>query len=105
MTQSTSLSGAYAVSQGDTPENVDEEILEELEGNNEEEIISEVFQILNSLENGQIDESLPRRSAEDVAFDMDEIIIEEDNYYTDHTSDSDDESDVSSEDGVENFEL
>jgi hypothetical protein len=36
---------------------------------------------------------------------MDETIIEEDNYYTDDTSDSDDESDVSSEDAMENFEL
>ena len=38
------------------------------------------MQILDNMENGQIDksESLPRTSAEDVAFDMDEIIIEED---------------------------
>ena len=45
---------------------------------------------------------LPRISAEDVAFDMDEIIIdEEDYYYTDGTSNSD----ASSKDSVEDFEL
>ena len=34
------------------------------------------------MENGQIlDESLPRISGEDVAFDMDEIIIDEEDYY------------------------
>ena len=50
---------------------------------------------------GQIlDESLPRISAEDVAFDMDEIIIDEEDYYTDGTSDSD----ASSKDSVEDFE-
>ena len=57
------------------------------------------------MENGQIDESLPRTSAEDVAFDMDEIIIEEDEYYTDGTTDSDNNSDISTEDNVEDFEL
>ena len=55
------------------------------------------------MENGQIlDESLPRISAEDVAYDMDEIIIdEEDYYYTDGTSNFD----ASSKDSVEDFEL
>ena len=34
------------------------------------------------MENGQIlDESLPRISAEDVAFDMEKIIIDEEDYY------------------------
>ena len=78
----------------------DEEVLEE--GNDEEET-NKVFQILDKMENGQIlDESLPRISAEDVVFDMDEIIIdEEDYYYTDGTSNSD----ASSKDSVEDFEL
>ena len=78
----------------------DEEVLEE--GNDEEET-NKVFQILDKMENSQIlDESLPRKSAEDVAFDMDEIIIdEEDSYYTDGTSNSD----ASSKDSVEDFEL
>ena len=70
--------------------------------------VSEVFQILDNMENGRIEDSLPRTSAEDVAFDMDEIIIEEDDYYTDGTSttsDSDNESDGSSEDGAEALEL
>ena len=78
----------------------DEEVLEE--GNNEEET-NKVLQILDKMENGQIlDESLPRISAEDVAFDMDEIIIDEEDYfYTDGTSNSD----ASSKDSVEDFEL
>ena len=75
----------------------DEEIPEE--GNNEEETLrlNEVFQIIDNMENGQIDESLPRTSAEDVAFDMDEVIVDEDYYDTDgttSTSDSDSDSDV-----------
>ena len=44
-------------------------------------------------------------SAEDVAFDMDEIIIEEDDYYTDGTTDSEDNYDVSSEDSLEDIEV
>ena len=72
------------------------------EGNSEEETFSEVFQVLDNMENGPIEESLPRTSAEDVAFDMDEVIIEEDDYYTDST-DSDNNSDASSEDGVDGF--
>ena len=74
-----------------------------LEEGNDEEETNKVFQILNKVENGQIlDETLPRKSAEDVAFDMDEIIIdEEDYYYTDGTSNSD----ASSKDSVEDFEL
>ena len=78
----------------------DEEVLEE--GNDEEET-NKVFQILDKMENGQIlGESLPRISAEDVAFDMDEIIIdEEDYYYTDGTSNSD----ASLKDSVEEFKL
>ena len=81
----------------------EEEILEDEETIN----VSEVFQILNNMENGQIEDSLvPRTSAEDVAFDMDEIIIEEDDYYTDGTtSESDNDSEGSLEDGVEDFEL
>ena len=79
----------------------DEEVLEEV---NEEEGTNKVCQILDKMENGLIlDESLPRISAEDVAFqvDMDEIIIDKEDYYTDGTSDSD----VSSKDSVEGFEL
>ena len=80
----------------------EEEILEDEETIN----VSEVFQILDNMENGRIEDSLPRTSAEDVAFDMDEIIIEEDDYYTDGTtSESDNDSEGSLEDGVEDFEL
>ena len=81
----------------------EEEILEE--GNNEEETFNEVFQILDNMESGRIVESLPRTSAEDVAFDMDEVIIEEEDYYTDGTSDSDNNSGRSTEDSVGDFEL
>ena len=63
------------------------------------------MQILDNMENGQIDKSLPRTSAEDVAFDMDEIIIEEDDYYTDGTTDSEDNYDVSSVDSLEDIEV
>ena len=78
----------------------DEEVREE--GNDEEET-NKVFQILDKMENGQIlDESLPRISVEDVAFDMDEIIIDEEEYYTDGTTS---DSDASSKDSVEDFEL
>ena len=80
----------------------EEEILEE------EESFSEVFQILNNMENGRIDDSLPRTSAEDVAFDMDEVFIasEDNDYYTDGTTtgDSENDSDASSEDGAGDFE-
>jgi hypothetical protein len=82
----------------------EEEILDE----EELETPGEVFQILNNLENGEIDDSLPRTSAEDVAFDMDEVIssIEENDYYTDSTtSDSDNDSEGPSEEDVDNFEL
>ena len=67
--------------------------------------VSEVFQILNNMENGRIEDSLPRTSAEDVAFDRDEIIIEEDDYYTDGTSTTSDSDNESSEDGAEDLEL
>ena len=68
------------------------------------------FRFSTTWKNGRIENSLPRTSAEDVAFDMDEIIIEEDDYYTDGTtssttSDSDNESDDPSEDGGEDLEL
>ena len=64
------------------------------------------MQILDNMENGQLDRSLPRTSAEDVVFDMDEvIIIEEDDYYTDGTTNSEDNSDVSSEDSLEDIEV
>ena len=80
----------------------DEGVLKE---GNDDEKTNKAFQILDKMENGQIlDESLPRKSlsAEDIAFDMDEIIIdEEDYYYTDGTSNSD----ASSKDSVEDFEL
>jgi hypothetical protein len=81
----------------------EEEIVDELE----DETLGEVFQILDNLENGRIDDSLPRTNAEDVAFDMDEVIIEEDDYYTDGTttSDSDNDSEESLEEGAEDFEL
>ena len=54
----------------------------------------------------QLTGKLPRTS-EDVAFDMDEVIIEEDSedYYKDGTSDSNNKSDASSEDSIEKFEL
>ena len=73
-----------------------------LKEENDDEKTNKAFQILDKMENGQIlDESLPRISAEDVAFDMDEIIIDEEDYYTDGISDSD----ASSKDSVEDFEL
>ena len=45
---------------------------------------------------------MPSISVEDVAFDMDEIIIDEEDYYTDGTTS---DSDASSKDSVEDFEL
>ena len=84
-------------------ETVDEgEIFDEEETIN----VSEVFQILYNMENDRIDDSLPTTSPEDVAFDMDEIVVEEDDYYTDGTtSESYNESEGSLEDGVEYFEV
>ena len=54
-----------------------------------------------------LDDSLPRTTwiAEVVAFDVNEVIIEEEYYYTNGNSDSDNDSDASSEDSLENFEL
>ena len=78
----------------------DEGVLKE---GNDDEKTNKAFQILDKMENGQIlDESLPRISVEDVAFDMDEIIIDEEDYYTDGTTS---DSDASSKDSVEDFEL
>jgi hypothetical protein len=93
--------------QSDTAlETVDEEEMLE-EEKNEDETLNEVYQILNDMENGQIDESLPRLRAEDhdVAFDMDEVVmIEEEDHHTDGTSDSDN-SGSSSEDSMEDIYL
>ena len=77
----------------------DEGVLKE---GNDDEKTNKAFHILDKMENGQIlDESFPRISVDDVAFDMDEIIIEEDDYYTDGTtSESDNDSEGSLEDGV-----
>ena len=69
------------------------------------EVPESCMQILDNMENGQMDKSLPRTSAEDVAFDMDEVIIEEDDYYTDGTTDSEDDSDVSLKDSLEDIEV
>ena len=43
------------------------------------EVLESCMQIIDNM-NGQIDKSLPRTSAEDVAFDIHEVIIEEDDY-------------------------
>ena len=78
----------------------DEGVLKE---GNDDEKTNKAFQILDKMENSQIlDESLPRINVEDVAFDMDEIIIDEEDYYTDGTTS---DSDASSKDSVEDFGL
>ena len=69
------------------------------------EVPESCMQILDNMENGQMDKSLPRTSVEEVAFDMDEVIIEEDDYYTDGTTDSEDNYDVSLEDSLEDIEV
>ena len=69
------------------------------------EVPESCMQILDNMENGQMDKSLPRTSAEDVAFDMDEVIIEEDDYYTDGTTDPEDNYGVSLEDSLEDIEV
>jgi hypothetical protein len=51
--------------------------------------VSEVDEILVDLANGVVDETLPRLSEEDVAFDMDEVVLEEEEIFDDDYDDSD----------------
>ena len=39
--------------------------------------MSEVKKILQDLANGVVDKTLPRLTEEDIAFDMDEVVVEE----------------------------
>jgi hypothetical protein len=64
---------------------------EEEPGSPVEEESSEIDQILDDLENGVFEETLPRLTEEDVALDMDEVAVEDDNI------DESDESDMSEE--------
>ena len=42
--------------------------------------MSEVKKILQDLANGVVDETLPRLTEEDIAFDMDEVVVEEEEF-------------------------
>ncbi len=53
------------------------EVNENTEGDLVTQQTSEVEQILQDLENGVVDETLPRLTEEDVAFDMDEVVVDE----------------------------
>jgi len=63
----------------------------------EEEVITEVARIIKDLENGIVDPTLARLGAEDVALDMDDIFVCEDDNWSDSSSEG-------SVDGVEEEE-
>ena len=54
---------------------------------------SEVEKILQDLENGVVDETLPRLIEEDVAFEMDEVVVEEEEIVEEEEDDNDDTDD------------
>ena len=62
------------------------------------EQVSEVEKILQDLENEVVDETLPQLTEDDVAFDMDEVVVEEEDVLDEDVLDED-ESDT---DGEEN---
>ena len=65
----------------------------EVNENTEEDIVtqqtSEVEQILQDLESGVVDETLPRLTEEDVAFDMDEVVVASDEVIVNEEDSSD----------------
>jgi hypothetical protein len=72
-----------------------EEDEEEFEENPAPEETSEIDRILEDVENGVADETLPRLTEDDVALDMDEIVVEDDEFIDTDESDSDEgEGDV-----------
>jgi len=66
------------------------------EGSPVPEEMNEVEQILDELERGVVEETLPRLTEDDVAYDMDEILVEEDGGFDSDDSDSseEEESDI-----------
>ena len=68
----------------------DEEVLEE--GLASEEA-TEINKLLEDLENGVVDETLLQLTEDDVAFDMDETVVEDDEFVDTDESDTDDSED------------
>ena len=58
------------------------------------EQVSEVEKILQDLANGVVDKTLPRLTEEDLAFDMDEVVVEKEEIVEEDSDDGDDESDI-----------
>ena len=59
------------------------------------EQVSEVEKILQDIADGVVDETLPRLTEEDVAFDMDEIVVEEEEIVEeDEDEEDEDENDI-----------
>ena len=54
---------------------------------------TEIDKLLEDIENGVVDETLPRLTEDDVAFDMDEIVVENDEFVDTEESDTDDSED------------
>ncbi|KAF8162231.1 hypothetical protein BJ912DRAFT_1098508 [Pholiota molesta] len=65
----------------------------EPEGDVVAEPMTEVEQILLDLENGVVDETLPRLTEDDVALDMDEVVVEDDDAVDEDESDMDESED------------
>ena len=63
----------------------------------EEKVISEVARIIEDLENGIVEPTLARLGAEDIALDMDDMFVHEDDDWSDSSSEG-------SVDGVEEEE-
>jgi hypothetical protein len=74
---------------------------EGLEGDEVSEPLTEVEQIIQDLEDGLGDETLPRLTEDDVALDMDVVLVEEEYAVDEEESDMDKEIDIGWVDGQE----
>ena len=54
---------------------------------------AKINRILEDIENGVVDEMLPWSTEDDVAFDMDEIVVEDDEFVDTDESDTNDSGD------------
>ena len=82
----TSSIASIPAAEGDEEESEEAPVTEET---------SEIDKILEDVENGVADETLPRLTEDDVALDMDEIVVEDDKFVdTDESDDDEGESDV-----------
>jgi hypothetical protein len=89
-TSSTSMT-----SESQIPSAVMAELVDDDEGSPIPEEMNEVEQILDDLERGVVEETLPRLTEDDVAYDMDEVLVKDDDDLVSDESDMSDEDDSS----------